>query len=683
MDARGTPPPPGEPTPWPHRAAPSGQPAGQQGPPPPGPPAPPAPPPALGPPPPHAGPTAPPPSPAYGAPPPPHPHTQPPHPTPWSPAYGPTGPTPPIQAHPPRHPDHPIHEPTTATGRTTLARVLRAWAAGRIRRLVPRGVAWTAVAFAALLLAAWVLLADILITPGVVQAFPGATPSREWGHDVVGWVALQLTFGLGFAAATMLLLVGRPWHRWVAVGVTVVSSAITLETVVSGPGQGLLWIIGIGASGLAAATLAVLAIVCTRPRVHLAVSAAAAIVVQWGLVTWVGAIEPTEWVFLKAWTDLAFPVLVVIGAVAILAVALYAQQVHARADRIGRRILLASWVPVVAAAIALVVVVLRMGPLARLFGDLDANLWGFATWTSWAHAVVVGVVVVWLVARSGTRPLQPRGHMLVIGVVATVAGMAFVSFVVAYVLLTFVTDDAAVVDAVQTTILPTGNLTGLVLLLLLLVPIVVPRYRRSTGRVGAVVALLVAVPLQAWFIWSIDLGLPGARFAASPPQIVAVILVLVLALATWGAVRRRDVVDRHLLLRLALIPVLTLHAGQLLPGVWKDGLEQPLVVVLSLAALLLLGAPRTGTKEGDARALVAPFAVQVAVLGSVIVSRTMGELLDDEPTTLSVLFLTIPLAAMLSSRLVDPSDAWTQRASTVDLQTMRRGRAPAVVRSVR
>ncbi|MFC7431993.1 MULTISPECIES: hypothetical protein [unclassified Agrococcus] len=557
--------------------------------------------------------------------------------------------------------------------------MLRAWWSGRIRRLVPRGVAWTAVAFAALLLAAWVLLADILITPGVVQEFPGEVPSRDWGHDVVGWVALQITFGLGFAAATMLLLVGRPWHRWVAVGATVASSAITLEAVLSGPGQGVQWVAGIGASGLAAAVLAALAIALTRPRVHLAVCAGVALAIQWALVTWVGAVEPTQWVFVKAWTDLAFPVLVVIGAVAILAVALYAQQVHARADRIGRRILLASWVPIAAAAIALAVVAVRIGPLSTLFGDLDANIWGYPTWSSWPHAIVAGVVVVWLVARSGRMPVRPRGHLLVIATLAIVAGMALVSFLVAYALLTFVTDDGAVVDAVQAVILPAGNLTGLVVLLVLLVPVVLPRLRRSTGRVGAIVALLVVVPLQAWFIWSIDLGLPGSRFAASPSQIVAVILVLVLGLAIWGAARRRDVVDRHLLLRLALVPLLTMHAGQLLPGVWKDDLEQPLVVVLSLAALLLLGAPRTGTKEGDARAIVAPFAVQVAVLGSVIVSRTMGELMDDETTTISVLFLTIPLAAMLCCRLEDPSDAWTQRASTVDLQTMRRGRAPAPV----
>lgn len=568
----------------------------------------------------------------------------------------------------------------TPDGRTTLSRVLRAWWAGRIRRLVPRGVPWSAVAFAIVLLAAWVLFADILLTPDVVQEYPGQTPSRDWGHDVVGWIALQITFGLGFASATMLLLTGKPWHRWVAVAVTLLSSAITLEAVVSGPGQGLPWIAGVGAAGLAASSLAVLAVFLARPRVHLAVASGVALAIQWGLVTWVGAVEPTQWVFLKAWTDLAFPVVVIVGFVAILAVALYAQQVHRRADRIGRRILLASWVPIVAAAVALAVVVVRMGPLSRLFGELDANLWGIGPWQSWPHAALVGVLVVWLVARSGRRPLRPRGHLLAIGTLAVVAGWSLVSFLLAYLLLTFVTDDGDAAAAITASIIPPGNIPGLALLpILLLVPVLVPYFRRSTGRVGAIVGLAVALPLQLWLVASIDLELRIPRFTASPSQIAFAILVLVLAIAIVGAVRRRDVVDRHLLLRLALVPVLTLHAGQLLPGVWKDDLEQALVVVLSLAGLLLLGIPRTGTKEGNARAIVIPFAAQVAVLGSVIVARTMGALTDDETTTISVLYLTIPLSAVLCCRLEDPSDAWIQRASTVDLQTMRRGRAPGPV----
>jgi hypothetical protein len=544
---------------------------------------------------------------------------------------------------------------------------------------VPRGVPWTAVALAVVLLAAWLLFADILLTPGVVMQFPGETPSRAWAHDVVGWIALMVTFGLGAASATMLLQLGRPRWRWASVAVTVLSTAATLGLVTSGPGQGIAWIAGVAATGLAAAVLATLAALLPSQRVHLAVAAAFALVLQWAVVTWIGAIEPVEWIFITSWTSLAFPVLVVIGCAAILAVAVYAQQVHARADRIGRRILLASWVPIAAAAVALAVVLLRMGPLSSLFGDVDANLWGFGPPSSWPHAVLVGLLVVWLVARSHRRPLRSRGHVLVIVVLALMAGLAYVSFLISYVVLRFVTSRPEDADALGALLTSSGNLAALVVASLLLIPILVPRLRRTTGRVGALVALAIAVPLQLWLLASVDLGLPWTRFAASPSQITLVILVAVLGLAIWGAARRRDVVDRHLLLRLALVPVLTMHAGQLLPGVWKDDYEQALVVALSLAALVLLGAPRTGTKEGDARAIVAPFAVQMAVLGSVIVARTMGALSDDESTTISVLYLTIPVAAVLCCRLEDASDAWRSQAATVDLQTMRRGPAPAPV----
>ncbi|WP_092503511.1 hypothetical protein [Agrococcus jejuensis] len=556
--------------------------------------------------------------------------------------------------------------------------MLRAWWAGRIRRLVPRGVPWTAVAFTVVLLAAWALFADILLTPGVVQEYPGEAPSRAWGHDFIGWIALQVTFGLGAGSTAMLMLVSTPRLRWVGVAVTVASTAITLHLVLSGPGQPLPFVAGVAASGVVSAALAVLAALLPAPRVHLAVGSGFALAIQWGVVTWAGIVEPEPWVFLRSWIDLAFPVLLAVGFLAMLAVAVYAQQMHARADRIGRRILVASWAPIVAAAIALVIVLVRMGPLARLFGEYDGNLWGYATvWSSWPHAIVAGGLVVWLVARSSTRPLRPRGHVLTILVLAAMAGISLLAFGLVHVL-GIVAPDGDFVDPVFQFTLTYANFLALAFTAVLLVPLLVPWFRRSTGRVGALVAIVVAVPLQLWFIMTIDLRLPFSRIAAAPSQIVLVILVAVLVLATWGAIRGRDVVDRHLLLRLAIVPLATAHAGQLLPGIWKDDFEQASIVVLSLVGLLVLGAPRTGTKEGNAQAMVSPFAAQVLVLGSVIVARTMGQLTDDETTTIAVLYMTIPIAAVLCCRLEDPSDGWTQRASTVDLQTMRRAPGPVV-----
>lgn len=570
----------------------------------------------------------------------------------------------------------------TPDGRTTLSRVLRAWWAGRLRRLLPRGVPWTAFAFAVVLLAAWVLFADILLTPGVVQMYPGQAPTRDWAHDLIGWIALQIVFGLGFASASMMLLVGATKGRWAGVAAAVVSSAITLHLVTSGPGQPLPFVVGVAASGLVAASLAVLAVLLPAPRVHLAVGSGLALAIQWGVVTWAGLVEDDEWVFLRSWIDLAFPVLLVVAFVAILAVAVYAQQVHARADRIGRRILVASWAPIVAGVVALVIVLVRMGPLATLFGDLDANLWGYATVvTSWPHAIAAGALVVWLVARSSARPLRARGHVLSILVLAAMAGMPLLSFGIVQVVGAVLPQEGAT-DGLFAFTLAYGNVLSLALTVLLLVPVLVPWFRRSTGRVGALVAIVVAVPLQAWLIMASDLDMQLSRIAAAPSQIVLVIVVAVLVLATWGAIRGRDVVDRHLLLRLAIVPLATAHAGQLLPGVWKDDFEQALIVALSLVGLLLLGAPRTGTKEGNALAIVSPFATQVLVLGSVIVARTMGQFADDETTTIAVLYLTIPVAAVLCCRLEDPSDAWTRGAAAVDLQMMRRGRAPGPVVAV-
>lgn len=572
----------------------------------------------------------------------------------------------------------------TPDGRTTLSRVLRAWWAGRIRRLVPRGVPWTAVAFAVVLLAAWVLFADILITPGVVMAFPGEQPSRDWGHDVVGWVAMLLTFGLGAAAMLLLLQLRGARARWAALGVPVLSTLLTLWMVATGPGQPLQWIVGIVGCGVASLALAAVAASVPAVRVHLSTAAAMLLAVQWGLVLWVGAIEPTGWVFLSAWTNLAFPVVLVVAVIAILAVALYAQQVHGRADRIARRILLAGWVPIVAAVLGLGLVIARMGPLRMLFNELDANLWDWRSATSWLHAIVAGSLIVWLVARSGRAPLRSRGNMLVVLGLAAMAGMPLLSFVVTFAVLSF-TDDGSgggLVEWLGDLLLLNNNLAGLYVGIALVLIASLPWTRRSTGRVGALVALVVAVPTQLWLLTTQELGYGGERFIAGPGQITLVILVAVLALAIWGAARRRDVVDRHLLLRLAVLPVLILHAGQLLPGFWRDDFEQAQVVVLSLVGLLLLGAPRTGTKEGNARALVAPFAVQMALLGSVIVVRTMGQDVDETTTAISVLYLTMPVAAMLSCRLEDPSDAWARGATaTVDLQTMqqRRQSTPVVL----
>lgn len=596
------------------------------------------------------------------------------HPPPWSSAYGGGATT----GSNPLAP-HSFAQPRRER-RTTLGGVVRAWWSGRLRRLMPRGVPWTAVVLAAVLLAAWVVFADILVTPGVVVEYPGEAPSRDFAHDVVAWLVLMTTLGLGIAACQLVMATGGARMRWASVGLPVVSTVVTLW-VVAGPGQPVPVIVGIVTVGVAASGVAVWAALVPRWRVHLAVAAGGLLLAQWAVMVWLGATEATGWVFLSSWLNLAFPLVLTIAIFAILAVALYAQRVHASADRIGSRLLLAPWVPIVAAIVVLAVVVLRMGPLRGVFNELDSYLWEWQPPSSWPHAVVAGAFTVWMVVRSGTRPVRSRGQGIVIVVVAAMAGMPILSFLVTFVATTISSDPAELdrVDQLGELLRLNMNLMSLSLAVVLVVVAVLPWSKRSTGRVGAIVALATTLPVQIWLLSrDVDLGIP--RFVANPAQIAFVMLVIVLALAIWGAARGRDVVDRHLLLRLAVIPALTMHAGQLLPGVWRDDFEQVTIVVLSLAGLLLLGLPRSGTKEGAARALVVPFALQMALLGSVIVVRTMRAEADESLTAISVLYLTIPLSAMLCCRLEHASDAWTLGAtSTVDLQTMRRPAPPTAV----
>ncbi|GAA2223827.1 hypothetical protein N1031_00790 [Herbiconiux moechotypicola] len=507
---------------------------------------------------------------------------------------------------------------------------------------------------------AWIAAAVVLLVPGAVEPFApetlgGAAVPTDDDSFLVVWTVLLATSALSSGAATVLLQLragadaGRDHER---VRRTVVAALVALGTALVpafflvGAGSLLavgvtLWL-GFAATGLALAG-------GLSGRIPLIVSAGAAAACAWlplGLDALVSVVPLS---MVSSYAILGSAAVAVTGFVTIAGVASAAESANATAGSVERRRVRTLPTALVLAGV-LVVLVLRYTVLNEVFGEAESELWSLRTWWSWPHAAVIAALVVVAALRSASAPFSSLGQRTVTVLVSISAGLSNLVLVVLSVVL------FAVLFVTGTVSDPSGylglvHLVSLAVLLMVLVIVFRRRYRRSTGRVGAVVALVYLVP----FVGSLVLGLRDRGvpvFWASPTQVVVLLVLTATALFAVSLGRRRPV-DHGMILRLAVIPVAAVHAGELIPAVWDDALSRPVVIVLSLAAFLLLSPPRHPDARVTARRLVASSALQVAILGTFATSVVLDY--DAQLfTVVAVIWLAVPVSAMLVCRATAP-----------------------------
>jgi hypothetical protein len=523
----------------------------------------------------------------------------------------------------------------------------------RVRRVGLRGVPRPLAAVIVALWAAWAAIAVALLVPGAIGRFSSDVPTRD-GPFLVVWCVLLGTTALVGAAGVVLVLLragrgGGLAAAALAFVVAIVPVPLLLNAMAFQPAL---------LSLLAAVASAVLALVAgarfpSPGRSALIAATALVTALAWVPLLTDGIASEVPLSLLSTYSILGTSAVAVTGFVTIGGVASAAETANTTAGSLAHRTLTPLATGLVLAAVV-AVLVLRFTVLRDVFGELESGLWSLRTVSSWPHAVLLGLLITFLAARSVASPFRSRGQKPVIAVVSLAAGLSNLVLVAAAIMLFVVLAfTGSIID--PTPYLGYINAAGLAVVLTLLLFALHPRYAHSTGRVGAIVALAYLVPMLSGLVFQLrDSALPV--FWASPTQVVVVVVALACGLFVAGLLRRRPVVETAMLLRLAVIPVVAIHAGEILPAVWADALSRPFVIALSLGAFLFLSPQRTADARRSTRSLVAASALQLAILGTFATSIVV-DYNAEVFTVVAVIWLAIPVSAVLCCRVTRENDA--------------------------
>jgi hypothetical protein len=304
-------------------------------------------------------------------------------------------------------------------------------------------------------------------------------------------------------------------------------------------------------------------------------------------------------------------------------------------------------------AAAIVLAALRLTVARDLFPSPDPELWSpFAKAPiSWLHAAAVAALVVAIAARSVRRPLARSRERRVTAALA-VAGNADLAIGVAVILLAMVL--AAVlggfvipdVPPVVVAALKFGGVVAITVVALL------PPFRGSASKALAVVSGVYLVPLTLnGLLGGLGVTLPPglAGYPASPVQVMIALLVAAVVGVLVPVARRAF--GAGLVVRFAVVPIVAVHAGWLLPAAWSPAGRIVLVVGVLVAVLLLL--PPLA-ESGERHALDVLTASGGQVLALVVFTLALPSLIDDSQlVVLGLFWLSVAVIAALTVRTVE------------------------------
>ncbi len=299
-------------------------------------------------------------------------------------------------------------------------------------------------------------------------------------------------------------------------------------------------------------------------------------------------------------------------------------------------------------AVIAALVVLRLTVLRDIFPEPDPTLWSpFAKESplSWVHAALVAGLVVLVGWMSTARPLRRRGERRVAAALAGVGNVELVigSLVIAGAfLVAVVVGDATFPDAWLVWV-PILKVVGVVVIGC---AALLPRLRGTAAAVLAAVSFVYLLPatLQGALL-AAGVALPSgvAGFAATPVQIMLILVVFALVLAIVGVVVAAT--PRALVLRLAVVPFIAVHAGWLLPVAWSDLGRWLLVLGIAASLVLFLPVP----DPDPARRGIALLAASAAQLFAITVAALAIPSLYEDGTlvVLGLLWLSVTVVVSL------------------------------------
>lgn len=308
------------------------------------------------------------------------------------------------------------------------------------------------------------------------------------------------------------------------------------------------------------------------------------------------------------------------------------------------------------AGIVLAVVVLtglRLTVARDLFPDPDPGLWSPLDTRplSWLHAALVAALVVVLAARSVRRPLRrsrERGMTAALAVAGNADLAAGVLVIVAGLVVAAATGEVFA-PGIPPVVVAAFKFAGVVVITAVAM---LPVFGGTAARVLALITGAYLVPLTLHgLLDQAGIALPPgiAGFPATPVQVALFLLAVAVVGAVIPAVR--GTLGAALVVRLAVVPLVAVHAGWLLPAAWSGFGRIVLVVGVVLALLFLL--PKLAVdRDRHALDLLAASAGQLLAL-AVFVLALPSFLDDPQLVVLGLFWLSVAVIAALTMRTVD------------------------------
>jgi hypothetical protein len=306
---------------------------------------------------------------------------------------------------------------------------------------------------------------------------------------------------------------------------------------------------------------------------------------------------------------------------------------------------------VVAAVVVLAVV--RLTIARDLFPAPDPQLWSPFTKApvSWLHSALVAALIVVVAVRSVRRPLSHSRERRVTAALA-IAGNAHLAAGVVVILIGMavaaLSGGFAIPDVppVAVAALKLGGVVAITLVALL------PPFRQTAARALAIASGAYLVPLTLnGLLGAAGVAVPPgiSGFPASPVQVMLALIAAAVVGATVPAVRR--MLGSGLVVRLAVVPIVAVHAGWLLPAAWSEQGRVVIVVGVLLAILFFLP-PLAEDRERHALEVLGASAAQVLAL--VVFALAIPSFFDDpQVVVLGLFWLAVAVIAALTVRTVD------------------------------
>jgi hypothetical protein len=515
----------------------------------------------------------------------------------------------------------------------------RTWPAtlwGRMRRLQLHRVHRPQLAWS---IACWILALAIIVAllwPGALTGITGqpvGTADGLVGFSAPLWFrVLVAVVGAALAGATALL--PATWRREVVFAIGIVLPVLLLLADRAWPYVIPAALLAAGAEGLLRAP---------APRLAPALAAAGTWLVLLVYQFTASGTVASSWVWIALFGfAAAFAAFGVYYGVA------RAAESRSRALRFLFR---ERWHPLVVLGVVLAaaaIVALRLTVLRELFPEPDPELWApqHKPIVSWLLAALVAGVLAAVAIASTRRPLLRVGQR---GVTAGLAGLGNLHLVVAALLilvgLVTAIPGAVAVPQHWNDAVPILKVAGVALLAL---TVLLPRFRGTAARWLAIVAALFLLPNTIAGALA-DSGLPD--FPPSPVQVTILLVAIALGLAIAnlaGAGLRPSLVARF-----AIVPLVAVHAGWLLPAVWTQfGLV--LAVIALVITVLLLQPPAADDTGTHSARILAGAALQL--LGLAVALLAAPSLLDDPSLiVLGLVWLSVVVVAALCFETVERS----------------------------